>query len=105
MIPKVFFTKFKPSTRATMAYLAVKYYTHGQSQSCESIPHKVMAEMVGISETTLKLGIKELVKMGAMTMKRRSRKSPTGERIPMPNLYEIVNLDLANQDSGGDAAI
>lgn len=103
MIPKAFFTRFKPSWKATMAYVALKYYTHGPTKSCEHRSHKVMADTVGISEATLKRGIRELVKAGAVTMKRRSRKSPSGDRIPLPNLYEIVNLDLSATGGPGDA--
>lgn len=105
LIPKAFFAKFQPTPRATMAYLAVKYFTNTKTQSCESIPHKIMAERVGISETTLKLGIKELVRKGAMKVKRRSKKSPAGDRIPLPNLYEIVNLDTSESQELGSNAI
>lgn len=105
LIPKAFFTRFQPSWKASMAYVALKYYTHTQTQSCEKIPHRSMAAMVGISDATLKRGIKELVTLGIVTVKRRSRKSPSGDRIPLPNLYEIVNLDVSQDGLSGDDAI
>ncbi len=92
MIPKVFFTRFNPTWKATQAYVALKYYASLNSQDCENISIKTLARIVNVSEDTIKRGLAELEKKGVVKIYKRSRKSPQGGRIPLPSLYEIQNL-------------
>ena len=99
MVPKVFFTRYQPSLKAIATYLALKYHASTLTGTCEFISIRTMAKTVDISETTFKLGLKELVKLGTVRVRQRSRKSGRGERIPLPNLYEIVNLDRLSEET------
>jgi biotin operon repressor len=97
MIPKAFFTAMKPSWRATVAYAALKFYAF--PMSCEKASMPQLAQLMNVSEDTIRRGIQELQKKGAVKVHSRSKRSAAnGKRIPLPNLYEIVNLDLLSGD-------
>jgi hypothetical protein len=93
MIPKAFFTRYEPTYRAILTYTALSYYAENRSGSCEGITLKTLAARVAISESTMMRGMAELVRKEVVTVHRRSRKNPkTGELIPLPNLYELTDL-------------
>ena len=92
MVPKVFFTRYEPSFRAILAYVALRYYASNEAAACEGISIKTLAARAATSGDTLKRGMAELVKKGVVKVLKRSRKSATGDRIPLPNLYELADL-------------
>jgi hypothetical protein len=98
MIPKVFFTRYNPSFRAILAYTALRYYASNEAGACEGISIKTLAGRAATSDDTFKRGLAELVKKGIVKSVKRSRKSPAGDRIPLPNLYELADLQ---PDGGG----
>lgn len=93
MIPREFFRRFEPSWRASLTYTALKYYASVDAGTCENISIRLMAKTVNISEDTMKRGLAELVKKGAVKVYRRSKKTAKGQRVPLPNLYELISLD------------
>ena len=93
MIPKLFFSRFNPSWKATVTFAALKYYASVDSGACQNISIKTLARMVKVSEDTIKRGLAELGKKGVVRIRKRSRKSAQGERIPLPNLYELLSLE------------
>ena len=94
LIPKAFFIQHDPTYRAILAYIALIYYTNNKAGSCEGTPIKILAKRAKISESTIKRGLAELKRKGVVVIHKRSRKGPSGERIPLPNLYELANLQL-----------
>lgn len=98
MIPKAFFTRFRPSLKQLGAYVALKYHARNLSGTCEFIALHTMAKTAGMSESSFKRALRELVKLGAVRVRQRSKKSGRGERIPLPNLYELINLDVRMPD-------
>lgn len=102
MIPKVFFTRFRPSNMAVTAYMALKYFAFNRTGTTEFTSIPTMATLVGLSESTFKRAIKELAKKGAIRIRPRKRKLANGNKMSLPNLYEIVDLELS---AGDDAPI
>ena len=98
LIPKAFFQNFSPGWRAVLAFTALKFFANNSTQSCESVPLRVMARRVGTSEDSLRKGILELERMGVVKTRQRSRRSPKGKRIPLPNLYELIHIDENSGD-------
>jgi hypothetical protein len=92
-IPKVLIRKYNPSWRAILAYNALAYYTNGESGSCEKFSLKTLASLVNTSKWTILRGLEELEEKGAVRRTRRSKKSESGGRIPLPTLYELIDLD------------
>jgi hypothetical protein len=92
LIPKEFFTRFTPTWKAILAYVALKYYASTTSGACQNVSIRTLAARGGVSEDTMRRGVGELVRKGAVTVRKRSQKSSAGERIPQPNLYTLVNL-------------
>lgn len=92
MIPKAFFKAANPAPHETLAYMALKYYANNQAGTCERIPIRTMAKLISISETSLKAALGSLEKKGVIRIKHRSTKSLAGRKIPLPNLYEILEL-------------
>src|SRR4051812_10943112 len=90
MIPKVFFTRFRPSVNALAVYVALKL-----RHKYASIP--AMAKLMDISEGSFKKGTAELVKKGVVRVRHRTRKTPDGNRRQLSNSYEIVDLDLSEE--------
>lgn len=86
---------FDPSAIAISAYLALKYYAFTTSGACEGISIRTLAGRVKVSESTMKRGIAELVSKRVVKVIHRSKSSHSGERIPLPNLYEIVDIKPA----------
>jgi hypothetical protein len=95
LIPRKFFTKFRPSSKATLAYIAISYYTDAKARSCHGRSNKALGETVNASEATIKRGVAELRNKGAITVHTQSRESRAGNRIREPNLYKLVHLDAA----------
>ena len=93
MVPNIFFTRFKPTWKATITYTALKYYAISNSRACENISIKTLARLTSVSEDTIKRGLTELEKKQVIRIKKRSRKAPSGDRVPLPNLYELLNLE------------
>lgn len=93
MIPKAL-VRAGLTGREWQAYLALKYYAKGTSNACEGISAALMARLMNVAEDTMKRGLRELVERGIVKKTARSKKSLAGERIPMPNLYTILNVDL-----------
>lgn len=91
ILPKALF-KLEVSVYGLAAYIALKYYAQNSSAACERMSVRTLANLVRISETTMKAALAELEKKGAIRVHQRSSKSPKGKRIPLPNLYELVNL-------------
>lgn len=89
LIPRAFYQAFKPSWKAILAMNALKYYSNNQSGACENISLRTLAAIVNVSQDTLRRGLDELEASGAVAVKKRSRRSAKGDRIPLPNLYEI----------------
>jgi hypothetical protein len=93
MIPKALF-HFGLTPKALNAYIALKYYANRQSNACEGISQITMGKLVNVSEDTMKRGLRELIRKGLVKKTARSKRSSKGERIPMPNLYTILNLAI-----------
>lgn len=98
MIPKVFFTRYQPSYKAILTFVALKYYASNEAAACEGMSIKTLAARVAISESTLIRGMAELTRKGVVRALKRSRKSKDRARIPLPNLYELADL----QEIGGE---
>lgn len=92
-ISKTLYRALNPSWRAILAYNALAYYANSQSGTCEKIPLRTMARLVGVSEDTLMRGLAELERKKAVIVHKRSTKSTAGKRVPLPNLYELADLD------------
>jgi DNA-binding MarR family transcriptional regulator len=92
LIQKIFFARFTPTFRAILAYLAMKYYGSNEKGTCEKISYATMAKRMNTSKNTIIRGVEELEKKGVVLVHKRSKKSPKGERVPLPNLYELVDL-------------
>ena len=98
MIPKVFFTRFKPSLKAIGAYTAIKYFASNKTGTTEYTSIPTMGALVGLSEAGFKRAVAELVKKGAVRVRHRTRKTPDGKRLSLPNFYETVNLQIPAGD-------
>ena len=98
LTPKIFFTRYEPSWKAILTYTALVYYTSNTTQSCEGITMKTMAARVGIGWQTFLRGLEELKRKGVVVVRHRSRKSATGGRIPLANLYELIDLQPDGRD-------
>lgn len=92
MIPKVFFARFNPTWKATVALTALKYYANVDFGGCENISIKTLARIVNVSDKTIQCGLAELESKGVVKIRKRTRKSPEGDSTPLPNLYEMQNL-------------
>lgn len=103
MVPKAFFTRFKPTQKAIGVYLAIKYFASNKTGTSEYIGIPAMAALVDLSEKSFKRGLAELVKKGAVRVRHRTRKTPNGNRLALPNLYEILNLETGSGE--GDLPI
>ena len=64
LIPRKFFTKFKPTSKATLAYLAISYHADAETRSCHGRSNKALGETVNASEDTIKRGVAELREKG-----------------------------------------
>jgi hypothetical protein len=105
MIPKVFFTRFKPSLLAIGAYTAIKYFASNKTGTSEYTSIPTMAALVDLSNNSFKKGVNELVKKGTLRVRHRTRKTPGGNRLALPNLYEILDLDDIAESGEDDAPI
>lgn len=98
MIPKAFFTRFRPSSTAILTYIALKYFCLNRTGTTEFTSIPTMAALVDLSESSFKRAIHELLKKGAVRVRRRTRKMPSGQKQSLPNLYEIIDLNTAKGD-------
>lgn len=98
-VSKALFT-FNLSTRAYAAYMALAYYRHNGTGTIENLTLRTLAGRVGVAEKTMKRGLAELEKKGAITIRHRSKKSTAGNRIPLANLHTLIDLD--EKLRGGD---
>lgn len=80
--------RINPSWRAILAYYAIAYYAHNGTRSVENMTVKSLAKIAAVSESTMLRGLNELERKGAISVRSRSRKSATGNKIPLANLYE-----------------
>jgi hypothetical protein len=93
MIPKAFLRRFKPSLRATGAYVALRYYARNDKGTCEGMSNRTLAELMNVSEDTIKRGLAELCAKKAVRKVKRSSRSTEGNRIPLPNLYVLLHIE------------
>jgi len=92
LLPKAFFKIVRPTPHELAIYVALKYYANNAG-TCERIAVRTLAKLAAISETSAKAALKELERKGAIRIKHRSTKSTAKKKIPLPNLYEILNLN------------
>ena len=92
LIPKLLYTRYAPSWRAILAFNALAYYANNQAASCEGVTMKTMAARVGIGWQTFLRGVQELERKGVVKVRHRSKKSAKGGKIPLPNLYELIDM-------------
>jgi hypothetical protein len=92
LIPKIFFTRYDPTWKAILTYTAMLYYSSTTEGTCERVTMSTMAKRTGIGKRTFLRGLEELKRKGLVTVRHRSRKSASGGRIPMANLYELTDL-------------
>ena len=98
LIPKAFFTRYEPTWKAVLTYTALKYYADSATQSCEGVTMKTMAKRVGIGWQSFLRGLQELERKELVKIRHRSKKSERKGRIPLPNLYELVDLPQESND-------
>jgi hypothetical protein len=96
MIYRAFY-RLNPSQIAFMTYASLKYFA-SPSGKIEFTSVPTMAEWVGISVSSFQRGVRELVKKGAVKIHRRRRKTPAGQKLSLPNLYELVKLSPNDPD-------
>lgn len=90
VVPKALLRVHKPSYRAILAYNALAYYSHGEQ--CRDVPVKQLGEIVGVSEDTIKRGLRELEKIKAVAVRKRFRRADGGNRMALPNEYTLVDV-------------
>lgn len=89
IVPKVLLRLHKPSQKGILTYNSLAYYAHGERCSVEI---KRLGEIVGLSESSTKRGLAELVKIGAVRVKKKSRRTTGGNRMILPNEYTLVDV-------------
>ena len=92
LIPKIFFVRYNPSWKAVLAYTTLLYYSNTTSGSCENVTMKTMAQRVGVGWQTFLRGLEALKRKGIVKVPHRSKESLKGGRVPLANLYELVDL-------------
>lgn len=99
-ISRTLLSKYKLSWRAILAYTAVAYFAHSETASCRNIGLKRLAQVVGVSQDTMRRGLAEAVEKKAMRSKQRFSKIKNGKRLQLPTEYILVNLrDDPNAES------
>lgn len=90
-ISHVLVTKYNIKGRAYMAYSTLAYLSRGRESI--SAPIKVMADIFGMSEDTLKRGLAECEKKKVIRIKKRFKKvSGKLTRVQLPNEYILLDL-------------
>jgi Mn-dependent DtxR family transcriptional regulator len=84
--------RYNPSWKAVLAYTTLLYYSNTTSGSCENVTMKTMAQRVGVGWQTFLRGLEELKRKGIVKVTHRSKESLKGGRVPLANLYELVDL-------------
>lgn len=84
----------RPSWRATIAYIALAYYAHGDSESCKDLSIPVLAKKMSVSADTMRRGLAELKKKGAIEIRERwkPRAKKSAPREQLPNEYTMLDL-------------
>ena len=90
VIPKSLLKIHKPSYRAILAYNALAYYSHGEQ--VRDVPVKQLGEIVGVSEDTVKRGLRELEKIKAVAVRIKFSRARGGNRMALPNEYVLVDV-------------
>lgn len=83
--------------RAYMAYSALAYISKGRTHI--SAPIHVLAEIVGVSEDTMRRGLAECEKRKVIQIKKRFKKT-SGKATRQQLSHEYILLDL--KDDGDD---
>ena len=73
------------SWKAILAYTAILYHASFKNRSC-SVFRITLAEVVGVSESTIYEGCRELEKRGILKVIRRSK----GKK-QLPSVYELLD--------------
>lgn len=89
-IPRNLLKVYKPNWKAILAYNALAYASNGAQ--CRDVALKDLGELVNLSESSMRRGLKELVTLEAVVMKLRFRKTESGGRSALPNEYILVDL-------------
>ncbi len=84
----------QPSINALAAYNALAYFVAEDSR-CKSVEIKRLAAKVRVSETAIKIGLKELEAKRAIKIKRKF-KTVGASKQALPNEYILI--DLSNLD-------
>jgi len=92
MIPKPFYTRYKPSWKAIVAYNAIKFFASSRNSKSTYTTVPAYAAMVNVSLNTFKDGVKELEKKGLVRVRSHTRKTTNGNRQSLPNEYEILEI-------------
>lgn len=80
----------QPSWQGLIAYNALAYFS--MESKCKQIGIKQLAAKVGVSEDTMKRGLKDLQKKKAIRVKE-CRRTRGGSRVRLPNEYILFDLD------------
>lgn len=76
-------------TNALLAYVALAFYA--QESKCRQISIPELAEQVGVSQDTMRRGLKTLVEMNAIRVVKRE-KMKSGKRWMLANDYILIDL-------------
>jgi len=93
-IQRALFEQVKPTSNGYMAYLALSYFA--VESKCRHHGIRQMASLVGVSETTMKSGLAELIERKAV-LKRSCWKKTNGTRQALPNEYILIDLGQVNR--------
>jgi hypothetical protein len=88
-IPKPLLDSIRPTWQGLLAYNALMYYAvDGRSRN---IGIRQMADKVGVSQDTIKRGLKDLVAREVIQVRERM-KMKKGKRMTLPNEYTLIDL-------------
>lgn len=77
-------------SNALLAYVALAFYAN--ESKCQHIAMRELAEQVGVSQDTMRRGLKTLVDLKAVRVVPREKVKTGGKRWTMPNDYILTNL-------------
>lgn len=89
-IPRTLLKVYKPGSNAILGYVALAYAADGSR--CRNLAIKALAGSVGISESTMRRALVELVKIKAVIVKKREKKQKNGGNIQLPHEYILIDL-------------
>jgi predicted transcriptional regulator len=92
-ISRELISAYRPSWRAILAYVALAYYARQGSGSCQiGIP--ALAKTVGVSQDTVRAGLRELQEIGAIRITPRRKSAGNGKKAQsLPSEYVLTHLD------------